>query len=136
MASEWMHANEPPAAAPDTAKEFRDRAFRSPADGLLGVLGSLGGRLGAFGRQEPPSNTASGSAPQATLRLAVAALVLVLSGCNANQAVNLSSHRAPGAAAGSYFRTPIPTVPSATHRTTRSAAKSRFCSLTRRGQFS
>jgi hypothetical protein len=35
--------------------------------------------------------------------LAVAALVLVLSGCNANQAVNLSSHRPTGAAAGSYF---------------------------------
>jgi hypothetical protein len=33
--------------------------------------------------------------------LAVAALVL--SGCNANQEVNLSSHRAPGAVAAPYF---------------------------------
>jgi hypothetical protein len=36
-------------------------------------------------------------------RVSVVVAALVLTGCNANQEVNLSSHRAPGVAAGPYF---------------------------------
>ena len=48
-------------------------------------------------------------------RVSVVVAALVLTGCNANQEVNLSSRRPPES---SPARTTILTIPSATHRTT------------------